>query len=64
MWTGKRVTLIDEERKSLEEVLKRFPFFFKLWLMLGQLEDRLGGETETETEMDHKAKELYESGIN
>ncbi|PRQ45716.1 putative tetratricopeptide-like helical domain, pre-mRNA-processing factor 6/Prp1/STA1 [Rosa chinensis] len=31
----------DEEKKFLEEGLKRFPSFFKLWLMLGQLEERL-----------------------
>ncbi|CAD6271047.1 unnamed protein product [Miscanthus lutarioriparius] len=33
---------VGEERRLLEECLKLFPSFFKLWLMLGQMEDRLG----------------------
>ncbi|RZC75172.1 hypothetical protein C5167_050644 [Papaver somniferum] len=36
----------SEERKLLEEGLKLFPSFFKLWLMLGQFNDRFGGEDE------------------
>ncbi|KAH9717932.1 hypothetical protein KPL71_022025 [Citrus sinensis] len=31
-----------EERRLLDKELKRFPLFFKLWLKLGQLEERLG----------------------
>jgi hypothetical protein len=33
---------LQEERSLLEEGLRRFPAFPKLWLMLGQLEERLG----------------------
>lgn len=44
-----------EERKLLDEGLQRFPSFFKLWLMLGQLHERL--------EEQAKAKEVYESGL-
>lgn len=39
----------------LEEGLKLFPSFFKLWLMLGQMEDRIGHGV--------KAKEIYENGL-
>ncbi|KAK9726755.1 hypothetical protein RND81_05G235200 [Saponaria officinalis] len=44
-----------EERRLLDEGLQRFPTFFKLWLMLGQLHERLKQEA--------KAKEAYESGL-
>ncbi|THF97882.1 hypothetical protein TEA_017595 [Camellia sinensis var. sinensis] len=44
-----------EERRLLDEGLKLFPSFFKLWLMLGQLEERLGNL--------EQAKEAYESGL-
>ncbi|KAF7127972.1 hypothetical protein RHSIM_Rhsim11G0018300 [Rhododendron simsii] len=43
----------DEERRLLDEGLKRFPSFFKVWLMLGQLEERLGYM--------ERAKEVYDS---
>jgi pre-mRNA-processing factor 6 len=46
---------VDEERKLLEEGLKLFPSFFKLWLMLGQMEDRLGHVA--------KAKEANENAL-
>ncbi|KAI8553731.1 hypothetical protein RHMOL_Rhmol05G0039200 [Rhododendron molle] len=45
----------DEERRLLYDGLKRFPSFFKLWLMLGQLEERLSYL--------ERAKEVYESGL-
>ncbi|KAI3941813.1 hypothetical protein MKW98_030543 [Papaver atlanticum] len=45
----------SEERKLLEEGLKFFPSFFKLWLMLGQLNDRVGQL--------EQAKEAYETGV-
>ncbi|AXQ73435.1 hypothetical protein AWY89_10825 [Pasteurella multocida subsp. multocida] len=45
----------EEEKRLLKEGLKLFPSFFKLWLMLGQLEDRLGRL--------EQAKEAYESGL-
>lgn len=32
-----------EERRLLVEAIKRFPYFDKLYLMLGQLEERQGG---------------------
>jgi len=41
--------------RLLGEGLKLFPSFFKLWLMLGQMEDRTGHEA--------KAKEVYENGL-
>ncbi|CAL5360728.1 unnamed protein product [Camellia sinensis] len=44
-----------EERRLLDEGLKLFPSFFKLWLMLGQLEERLGNL--------EQAKEAYELGL-
>ncbi|KAL3631566.1 Protein STABILIZED1 [Castilleja foliolosa] len=43
-----------EERSLLEEGLKRFPSFYKLWLMLGQLEERCNLE---------QAKGTYEKGL-
>ena len=46
---------IDQERRLLDEGSKRFLSFFKLWLMLGQLEERLAHMKE--------AKEVYESGF-
>uniref|UniRef100_A0A1S4DKM0 Protein STABILIZED1-like n=1 Tax=Nicotiana tabacum TaxID=4097 RepID=A0A1S4DKM0_TOBAC len=46
---------VDEERRLLDDALRRFPSFFKLWLMLGQLEERLGNSDKT--------KDAYESGI-
>ncbi len=33
---------MEEEQRLLEEGLQRFPAFDKLWLMLGQLEERRG----------------------
>ncbi|CAA0828704.1 Protein STABILIZED1 [Striga hermonthica] len=45
----------EEERILLDEGIKHFPWFFKLWLMLGQLGERQGSE--------QKAKEAYELGI-
>jgi pre-mRNA-processing factor 6 len=33
---------VEEEQRLLEEGLQRFPAFDKLWLMLGQLEERRG----------------------
>lgn len=33
---------MEEERRLLEEGLRLFPAFDKLWLMLGQLEERAG----------------------
>lgn len=33
---------MEEERLLLEQGLALFPAFDKLWLMLGQLEERLG----------------------
>ncbi|XP_021748892.1 protein STABILIZED1-like [Chenopodium quinoa] len=45
---------VAEEKRLLDEGLQRFPSFFKLWLMLGQLHERCG-ELE-------KAKEAYVSG--
>lgn len=33
---------MEEERRLLEEGLALFPAFDKLWLMLGQLEERAG----------------------
>ncbi|XWS68617.1 hypothetical protein CRYUN_Cryun04dG0105900 [Craigia yunnanensis] len=32
----------EEERRLLDEGLKQFPSFFKMWLTFGQLEERLG----------------------
>ncbi|PQP97473.1 protein STABILIZED1-like [Prunus yedoensis var. nudiflora] len=46
---------VEEERKLLDEGLKKFPSFFKLWLMLGQLEERL--------DRLEKAKEAYDLGL-
>lgn len=45
----------SEERRLLEEGLKLFPSFFKLWLMLGQMEDRLGRQPQ--------AREAYDVGL-
>ncbi|KAK9230427.1 hypothetical protein WN944_023396 [Citrus x changshan-huyou] len=36
------VVLKTKEKRLLDKELKRFPLFFKLWLKLGQLEERLG----------------------
>ncbi|KAE9448690.1 hypothetical protein C3L33_19396, partial [Rhododendron williamsianum] len=44
----------ESERRLLDDGLKCFPSFFKLWLMLGQLEERLGYL--------ERAKEVYELG--
>ncbi|KAF5201590.1 Pre-mrna-splicing factor [Thalictrum thalictroides] len=44
-----------EERRLLEEGIDKFPSFFKLHLMLGQLKDRLGHLEE--------AKEAYDKGL-
>jgi pre-mRNA-processing factor 6 len=33
---------VAEERRLLKAALERFPYFDKLWLMLGQLEQRQG----------------------
>ncbi|KAK4284734.1 hypothetical protein QN277_001522 [Acacia crassicarpa] len=60
---------IDEERRLLDEGLKLFPSFFKLWLMLGQLEERLGQDSKQhekhEEQLEHlkEAKKVYESGL-
>lgn len=60
---------IEEERKLLNEGLKQFPSFFKLWLMLGQLEERLAEaakqQDQTEKQHSHKmeAKKVYDSGL-
>ncbi|KAG0458762.1 hypothetical protein HPP92_021890 [Vanilla planifolia] len=45
----------SEERRLLEDGIKLFPSFFKLWLMLGQMEDRLGHI--------EQAKEAFEMGL-
>uniref|UniRef100_M8C4I5 Pre-mRNA-processing factor 6 n=1 Tax=Aegilops tauschii TaxID=37682 RepID=M8C4I5_AEGTA len=42
-------------RRLLEEGLKLFASFFELWLMLGQMEDRMGRGA--------KAKEVYENAL-
>ncbi|XP_020256952.1 protein STABILIZED1 [Asparagus officinalis] len=58
---------IEEERKLLEEGLERFPKFFKLWLMLGQMEERLGHvERVSEADRLHhieEARRAYEKGL-
>lgn len=60
---------IDEERRLLDEGLKLFPSFFKLWLMLGQLEERLAkaakqqDKHEEQNEHLKEAKKAYESGL-
>ncbi|KAI9128128.1 hypothetical protein K1719_001121 [Acacia pycnantha] len=60
---------IDEERRLLDEGLKLFPSFFKLWLMLGQLEERLAQDSKQhekhEEQLEHlkEAKKVYESGL-
>ncbi|GAB4827156.1 hypothetical protein Ancab_034045 [Ancistrocladus abbreviatus] len=46
----------EEERRLPDEGLKRFPSFFKLWLMLGELEEQLGQL--------EQAKKVYESGLH
>jgi hypothetical protein len=33
---------VDRERDLLQEGIHRFPYFWKLHIMLGQLEERLG----------------------
>ncbi|CAJ1956560.1 unnamed protein product [Sphenostylis stenocarpa] len=60
---------IEEERRLLDEGLKQFPSFFKLWLMLGQLEEQLAENAkrldQSEKRLDHlkEAKKVYESGL-
>ncbi|XP_028804943.1 protein STABILIZED1 [Neltuma alba] len=60
---------IDEERRLLDEGLKLFPSFFKLWLMLGQLEERLAQDSKQhdkhEEQLEHlkEAKKVFESGL-
>ncbi|XP_054786548.1 protein STABILIZED1-like isoform X2 [Prosopis cineraria] len=60
---------IDEERRLLDEGLNLFPSFFKLWLMLGQLEERLAQASKQhekhEEHLEHlkEAKKIYESGL-
>ncbi|KAG7544452.1 PRP1 splicing factor N-terminal [Arabidopsis suecica] len=46
---------VDEERRLLEEGVKKFPAFFKLWLMLGQLGERFRHL--------EQAKNAYTSGL-
>lgn len=45
----------EEQRKLLQEGLEKFPFFPKLWLMLGQLEQSLNN---TEA-----ARIIYRKGV-
>jgi pre-mRNA-processing factor 6 len=60
---------IEEERKLLNEGLKQFPSFYKLWLMLGQLEERLAEAAKQQDQLEkrhaHKmeAKKVYDSGL-
>jgi pre-mRNA-processing factor 6 len=60
---------IEEERKLLNEGLKQFPSFYKLWLMLGQLEERLAeaakqqGQPEKKHAHNMEAKKVYDSGL-
>ncbi|KAK2452037.1 protein STABILIZED1 [Trifolium repens] len=60
---------IEEERKLLNEGLKQFPSFYKLWLMLGQLEERLAEAAKQQDQPEkrhaHKmeAKKVYDSGL-
>ncbi|MCH88135.1 pre-mRNA-processing factor 6-like, partial [Trifolium medium] len=60
---------IEEERELLLEGLKQFPSFYKLWLMLGQLEDRLAERAKKQGQYEkwhaHKqeAKSVYCSGL-
>ncbi|KAK7262264.1 hypothetical protein RJT34_29830 [Clitoria ternatea] len=60
---------IEEERRLLDEGLRQFPSFFKLWLMLGQLEERLAENAkqldQPEKWLDHmkEARKVYESGL-
>ncbi len=44
-----------EERRLLDDGLKKFPYFDKLWLMLGQLEERRGAA--------EAARHAYQEGI-
>ncbi|KHN36627.1 Pre-mRNA-processing factor 6 [Glycine soja] len=53
---------IEEERRLLDEGLKQFPSFFKLWLMLGQLEEQLA-ENEKRLDCMNAAKKVYEAGL-
>ncbi|OIW15538.1 hypothetical protein TanjilG_16144 [Lupinus angustifolius] len=61
---------IEEERRLLNEGLKQFPSFYKLWLMLGQFEERLA-ENAKQLDQPEKqrlyhmkeAKKVYESGL-
>ncbi|VVB09608.1 unnamed protein product [Arabis nemorensis] len=46
---------VEEERRLLKEGVKQFPSFFKLWLMLGQLEER--------SKHPEQAKNAYSSGL-
>ena len=43
------------EEELLQEGLERFPYFAKLWLMAGQLEQRLGNP--------EKARAIYKKGL-
>ncbi|CAH8331280.1 unnamed protein product [Eruca vesicaria subsp. sativa] len=46
---------VEEERRLLDEVLKQFPTFFKLWLMLGQLEEQFNNL--------EQARKAYDYGL-
>ncbi|XP_045789815.1 protein STABILIZED1-like [Trifolium pratense] len=60
---------IEEERKLLNEGLKQFPSFYKLWLMLGQLEERLAEAAKQQDQpkkwhaLKMEAKKVYDSGL-
>ncbi|XP_057436053.1 protein STABILIZED1-like [Lotus japonicus] len=55
---------IESENTLLKEGLVQFPSFFKLWLMLGQLEERLAA-AQPEKYFDHlkEARNAYDSGL-
>ncbi|GAY67549.1 hypothetical protein CUMW_257400, partial [Citrus unshiu] len=47
---------ISDEKKLLYEGIKHFPFFFKLWLMLGQLKERFARFEDL--------REIYQKGLH